>query len=625
MSDDYLKDDDEKYSSFDLELTMRFWSYLSPEKTKIYLALIASLFTVFAQVIGPPIIGFVVDEGIQQGNATPASAFSSVIDQQVVGYEIVQNARNVDLTLVSMGVGFYIVIQLFGAIGFRFQIFLMAEAGQRAIQKMRDDLFEHIQGLSIAFFSKYETGRLIARVVSDVDTLRQAITFAVVGTVRDILILAGIVISMMLINLPLTGVAIGVLVVLVMVANVWRIYARRSYLRVVEHNAKVNAELSEAFNGVRVTKAYDREAYNLDRFTGTINYGYRGAHVRASLIASLFFPTIELIGGVATGLLITVGGTLVLNQQLSIFTLLTFVLYIDQFFAPIRMLAQRYNLFQSVMAAGNKIFALLDAPIEVRDETDAVTLPTIEGHVKFENVDFAYEDGEKVLQDINLDIPAGTSVAFVGHTGAGKTTLIKLIQRLYDVSNGSLTIDGYDLHKLSQNSLRGQFGVVLQEPHLFSGTVMENIRYGRLDATDNEVMEAAKAVGAHNFISNLENQYETEVREGGSLLSAGQKQLISFARALLADPRILILDEATSNIDTQTEKIIQDALAVLLKGRTSFVIAHRLSTITSSDLIVVMDHGQIIERGTHEELLGMGGTYTSMYTMTDAFVEAEDA
>lgn len=592
MSDDFFEDD-EQYSTFDWDVTKRFWSYLSPERKKIYWALFASLFSVGASVAGPPIIGYAVDQGVQQR----------------------------DLSIVGIGVAAYMITQLIGAIGFRYQIFLMAEAGQRAIQKLRDDLFEHIQVLSISFFTKYETGRLIARVISDVDTLRQAITFAVVGSVRDFLILVGIVISMMVINLPLTAVAFGVLIALITVANYWRIYARSSYLRVVEMNARVNAELSESFNGVRVTKAYDREAYNYNRFLTQFNMNHRQANVRATLIAALFFPSIELIGGVATGLLIYVGGSLVLDEKLTVFTLLTFVLYIDQFFAPIRQLAQRYNLLQSVMAAGNKIFFLLDSPVEVRDETDAVRLPTIIGHVKFDDVSFSYEDGEEVLKHVTLDIPAGTSVAFVGHTGAGKTTMIKLIQRLYDVTSGRLTIDGYDLHKISQNSLRGQFGVVLQEPHLFSGTVIENIRYGRLDATDEEVVKAATDVGAHDFISKLENGYETEVREGGSLLSAGQKQLISFARALLADPRLLILDEATSNIDTQTEKIIQDALEILLKGRTSFVIAHRLSTITSSNLIVVMDHGRIVEKGTHEELLAMGGMYTSMYTMTDAFVD----
>lgn len=583
-------EEEERYASFDWQITKRFGTYLAPHKRTIGLAVFASLFSVVAQVAGPPIIAYAVDQGVEEGN----------------------------LSIIGLGVLAYLLVQAGGAIGFRFQIVLMAMAGQRAIQQMRDDLFEHIQQLSMEFFTRYETGRLIARVISDVNTLREAISFAVVGTFRDMLILVGIVISMMLINLPLTGVAFVVLLVLGFIANIWRIYARKAYLRVTETNARVNAELSEAFNGVRVTQAYDRQFYNHGRFQRFINQDDRNAKVQASLVGAMFFPTIELVGAAATGTLIWVGGVLVLEEQLTIFTLLTFVLYIEQFFFPIRMLAQRYNLFQTVMASGQKIFRLLDEPVEVRDVEDAVTLPQIQGHVQFDNVSFRYdENGEWVLKDINLDIPAGTSVAFVGHTGAGKSTMIKLVKRFYDATEGQVTIDGYDIEKISQASLRGQLGVVLQDTVLFTGTVRDNIRYGRLDATDEEVIEAAKAVGAHEFIEMLEEGYDTEVREGGSLLSAGQKQLISFARALLADPRILILDEATSNIDTGTERIIQTALLRLMEGRTSFVIAHRLSTIVASDIIVVMDHGEIVEMGTHEELLAKGGMYTSMYTMAE--------
>jgi ABC-type multidrug transport system fused ATPase/permease subunit len=281
------------------------------------------------------------------------------------------------------------------------------------------------------------------------------------------------------------------------------------------------------------------------------------------------------------------------------------------------MLAQRYNLFQSVMAAGAKIFNLLDKPIEVQDAPDAPVLPKIAGHVQFEAVDFAYDDNsdDGVLRDITLDVPVGTTVALVGHTGAGKSTLIKLLMRSYNTKQGRILIDGHDISHVTKKSLRSQMGVVLQETHLFSGTVMDNIRYGRLDATDQEVMDAAKAVGADGFIEQLPEKYHTEVREGGALLSAGQKQLLAFARALLADPRILILDEATSNIDTQTEKLIQSALGRLLEGRTSFVIAHRLSTIVNADLIVVLDHGRMVEAGTHAELLAKGGLYRSMYIM----------
>lgn len=581
---------EEQSKAFDWVVTKRLGSYLRPYTRNIVIALLASLLSVLANVAGPPLIGYAVDEGVRKN----------------------------DLSLVAVGVVGYLLIQAVGAWGFRVQIILMAIAGQRAIQTLRDELFGHLQELSISFFSRYETGRLIARIINDVNTLREAITFAVVGSFRDFLILVGIVISMMVINLPLTGVAFAVLVVLVVIANVWRIYARRTYLRVVETNARVNAELAESFNAVRVTQAFDRQAYNYQRFINTFNLNHRTSNVQASLVAGLFFPSIELVGGVATGALIYVGGTLVLRQELSIFTLLTFVLYIDQFFFPIRMLAQRYNLFQTVMAAGDKIFYLLDTPVEVQNVPGAGELPMIEGRVSFDDVSFTYDQDEDTvtLTDINLDIPAGYTVALVGHTGAGKSTLVKLLMRFYDVSSGSITIDGHDIRNVSQNTLRRQMGVVLQDAHLFSGTVIDNIRYGRLDATDEEVIEAARAVGAHDFIERLEHGYHTDVREGGSLLSAGQKQLLAFARALLADPRILILDEATSNIDTQTEKIIQTALVRLLKGRTSFVIAHRLSTIVSADLIVVMDHGRIVEMGTHQELLAEGGVYTSLYTMS---------
>jgi ATP-binding cassette subfamily B protein/subfamily B ATP-binding cassette protein MsbA len=574
---------------FDWRTTRRLLGYIAPYKEKVYVAMLMALLTAATTVAGPPIIAWAVDEGVQKR----------------------------DLSLIGVGVVVYMLIQAFGALTLRWQILLMSVAGQRAIQKLRNDLFAHVQRLSLSFFARYETGRLIARIVSDVGTLREAVTWAMVGSIREVISLVGIVITMVVINLPLTVVAFGSLVVLVVIANTWRVYARKTYLAVVETNARMNAELAEAFNGVRVTQAFTRERHNLERFRATFNLNNRNANMRATLVASLFFPSIELISGVATGLLIYVGGTLVLQQELSIFTLLTFVLYVDQFFQPIRMLAQRYNLFQSVMAAGDKLFSLLDRPVEVSDKPDAAIMPPIDGHVSYQHIGFSYVDDDAlvVLKDIDLDVRAGTTVALVGHTGAGKSTMVKLLMRFYDVQQGCITIDGVDVRDVSQTSLRAQMSMVLQETYLFSGTVMDNIRYGRLDASDRDVIDAAKAVGAHDFIMRLEKGYESEIREGGSLLSQGQKQLLAFARALLANPRILILDEATSNIDTQTEKVIQAALGRLLKGRTSFVIAHRLSTIVNADLIVVMDHGEIIEQGTHQQLLAQNGAYARLYTL----------
>ncbi len=583
-----LEIDDEHKPGFDREVVSRLLSYIGPHRRAFTIAVLAMMLSVVANVAGPPLIGWAIDEGIRKG----------------------------EVSILVAGVIFFVAIQLIGFIGFRIQLGKMAVIGQTIIKTLRDQLFDHIQYLSISFFAEYEAGRLIARVISDVNVVREAVTFAAVGTIREVLMLFGIIISMLLINIPLTAVAFTVLVVLLFIANFWRIHARAAYLRVSDSNAKVYAELSEAFNGVRVTQAFARQQHNYQRFDGNINMASRQAGVRAALIASLFFPTVEMIGGIATGTLIFVGGTLVLDDRITVGVLLTFILYIQQFFFPIRLLAQRYNLLQSVIASGYRIFKLMDFPVEVRDEVVADELPDIDGHIRFEDVTFSYSaGGPLVLQNINLDVPAGARVAFVGHTGAGKTTMVKLIMRFHDATKGKITVDGYDLKHVTQNSLRRQISVVPQDTHLFSGTVMDNIRYGRLNATDEEVVAAAKAVGAHDFIIDQEDGYLTDIMEGGAVLSTGQRQLLAFARALLADPRVLILDEATSNIDTQTERLIQQALERLLEGRTSFVIAHRLSTITSADVIVVMDHGKIIEMGSHQELLDLEGVYHQLYTL----------
>ncbi|MCY3574499.1 MAG: ABC transporter ATP-binding protein [Chloroflexi bacterium] len=584
-----LEIEDDHKPGFDRAVTARLFAYLKPHRRGLLVAVAGMFFSVIANVASPPLIGWAIDEGI----------------------------RRRDMSVLLAGVVIFIALQLLGFVGFRIQLGNMAVIGQTIIKQLRDQLFDHVQYLSIGFFAEYEVGRLIARIISDVNVVREAVTFAAVGSIREVLMLFGIIISMLLINIPLTAVAFTVLVALLVIANFWRIYARAAYLRVSDSNARVNAELSEAFNGVRVTQAFARQRQNYDRFADDINMDSRRASVRAALISGAFFPSVELIGGVATGALIFVGGTLALDERITVGVLLAFILYIQQFFFPIRLLAQRYNLLQNVIASGYRIFKLMDFPVDIGDSVDADELPPIEGRVRFEDVSFRYvRDGELALKNINLDVPPGATVAFVGHTGAGKTTLVKLIMRFYDATSGRVTVDGQDLRAVTQNSLRRQISVVPQDTHLFSGSVMDNIRYGRLNASDDEVVAAAKAVGAHDFISQMPDGYHSDIKEGGALLSTGQRQLIAFARALLADPRVLILDEATSNIDTQTERQIQAALERLLQGRTSFVIAHRLSTITSADLIVVMDHGRIIEMGNHQELLDQEGVYHQLFTLT---------
>jgi ATP-binding cassette subfamily B protein/subfamily B ATP-binding cassette protein MsbA len=477
-------------------------------------------------------------------------------------------------------------------------------------------MFRHLQELSLSFFNRYSVGRIIVRVINDVSVLREFITWALLAVVRDLFTIVFIVFSMIAMDLNLSLLTFSVLPFMVIITVYFRRRARENYRAARMAISWVNSVLAENVNAVRVVQSFSRELHNFNFFKNTVNQNNLTINLKAAKFSARFFPSIDFLGTFAMALVIWVGGSAVLGQQITPGVLVAFTLYISRFFEPIRDLSNRYDAFQSTMASGERIMALIATPVEVQDRPDAIQLPPIKGEVEFCDVNFHYsDDSTPVLTGINLHVLPGETVAFVGKTGAGKTTLIKLLGRFHDITGGRLLVDGVDVRAVTQNSLRSQMGIVLQDPFLFSGSVRENIRFGRLEASDAEVEEAAAAVGADEFIRKLRLGYETPVEEGGIILSVGQRQLISFARALLANPRLLILDEATSSVDTQTERIIQQALSRLLRDRTSFVIAHRLSTITNASRIVVIEGGKIIEQGSHAELLALHGHYYHLYSM----------
>jgi len=538
----------------------------------------------------------------------------SLANPYLIGLAIDQYIGHNDIRGLAIIGTVLIVVNVFMWQAQYWQVWTMSWAGQQILYHLSSDMFTHLQRLSLSFYDRTQIGRVMSRLQSDIDVLESMLSSGVLSMLGSLVSLIGIIGAMLAMNVSLALLSFTVLPIMVVIAAFWQRHAQRSFRRTRAAISMVNATLQENISGMRVIQSLVREDRNRDEFD-ELNAYNRDTNLEASRIAALILPLVEVVAALAIAITVLYGGLLVSRGALQVGVLVAFTLYINRFFDPIRDISQQYSQLQRAGVAAERIFQILEMPVEIVDKPGADELPQIRGEVEFRGVTFGYSRDLPMLHDLNLHIKAGQTVAIVGPTGAGKSTIAGLFARFYDVQEGAVLIDGHDVRDVTQRSLRSQIGVVLQEPFLFTGTIRDNIRYGRLDATNTEIEEAARAVGVHDLIAQLPDGYETPIRERGRNLSVGQRQLISFARALLADPRILILDEATANIDTFTELLVQQGLRRLLHGRTALVIAHRLSTIKRADSIVVLQAGRIVEQGTHTELLQRNGEYAALYAM----------
>ena len=581
---------------FDQRILRRIWVYVMPYKRQVYYSVAAVLIFTLSQLSIPMIIRAAIDQGL-----------------------LAEDGRS---ALIWSVVAFAVAIAVNFAASFA-QERLVGRAAENVLFDIREAMFRHLQRVSQSFMDKTEVGRLMSRLQGDVNAMQEFLETSVIS-VGDFVLLFGIVGCMLWLDWQLGLLTLSILPVLFLVRIVWLPRARAAFIAAHETNSVTAGALAEGIHGVRTVQGMTRQTVNMQLFEDKARANLL-THLTAAKYAQVLVPIVDALTGIAMGVVVVIGGALVLDRTLDVGVMVAFLFFIQRFFDPVRSLTMQYSVMQRAMASGQRLTEVLDVPVGVEDAADAVTLPKgSPASVEFRDVHFAYVPGQPVLRGVSFKVEPGTTVALVGPTGSGKSSIMSLIHRFYEVNAGAVLVGGHDVRQVTQASLGAQIAMVLQEPFLFTGTVMENIRYNKVSATDADVIAAARAVGAHEVIESLPGGYATELNERGANLSMGQRQLISFARALVADTPILVLDEATSSIDSQTEQQIQKALAILLKGRTGLVIAHRLATIRHADRIMVLQAGEIMEQGSHDDLVRHGGIYARLYKANHASFDDVD-